>query len=86
MTDWQPLINVTADWLSWPFWKWLVALLIIWHVMIGRANAVRWCEALGWRGVLGMLTRIGWVQQPPPPTPAEKSTPAVELYPSVKRP
>jgi hypothetical protein len=72
--NYQPLIDQAALWLAWPPWKWLLFALVIWHVMIGRANAVRWCEALGWDGALGFLTRIGWVQQPPPPAAERPAT------------
>jgi hypothetical protein len=71
VSNWQPVIDQLAVWLAWGPWKWLLLALIVWHVMIGRANAVRWCESLGWNGALGLLTRVGWVQQPPPPRPAE---------------
>lgn len=59
MIDWQPLVDVAAKWLSWGPWKWLVFGLIVWHGMIGRANAVRWVEALGWDGVRELLAGFG---------------------------
>ncbi len=83
--NFQPLVDVGAAWLSWPPWKWLVLALVVWHGMIGRETAVRWAESLGWNGVLGLLTRIGWVRQPPPERAAERATDTGNVEP-MRRP